>query len=187
MIQNIVRYNQAFREKLFNRNSDFTLKKENSLEKNTNISYLPHLIMNKEETNQLILCQEIKAENLKKMPNEKVLDERMMALAYHYNTLLERNGNLEPLDLKVTVGVPLLDEQLFRKRCYLEDGKLYDLHYVFDAISIHPVFRYYQLSEEQEEKFYKLGIINGKELPCGVVKSPKKVRELKQNNYIQTI
>lgn len=187
MMQNIVRYNQAFREKLFNRSSELVLNKAISLEEDDNVSYLPHTTMSKEETNQLILCQEIKVENLKKMPNEKVLDERMMTLAYHYRTLLDRNGRLEPLDLKVTVGEPLRNDQLFRKRCYLEDGKLYDLHYVFDAISIHPVFRYYQLREDQEGIFYKLGIVNGKELPCGVVKSPKKVRELSQNYYIQTI
>ena len=185
MALNIVKYNQEFRKKLFSRNSDLILNKDMSLEDSTDISYLPHLTMSREETSQLILCQEIKAGNLRKMPDEKVLDERMMTIVYHYRALLNRNGVLEPLDLKVTVGSPFDNGHLFRKQCYLENGKLYDLQYVFDGISIHPVFRYYQKRDENE--FYKLGIVNGQELPCGVEKSPKKVRELRQNYYIQEI
>ena len=119
MMQNIVRYNQAFREKLFNRSSELVLNKAISLEEDDKISYLPHTTMSKEETNQLILCQEIKVENLKKMPNEKVLDERMMTLAYHYRTLLDRNGRLEPLDLKVTVA------NLFAMINYFESGVIW--------------------------------------------------------------
>ena len=84
MMQNIVRYNQAFREKLFNRSSELVLNKAISLEEDDNVSYLPHTTMSKEETNQLILCQEIKVENLKKMPNEKVLDDMVEIVKTNY-------------------------------------------------------------------------------------------------------
>lgn len=144
MTLNIVKYNQAFRKRLFNKKSSLVLDKVISSDSNTNTNYLPRITMSKAETDHLVLCQEIKSQDLKKMPDEKVLDDRMMTIVYHYCTLLNRDGKLEPLDLKVTVGSPFDNDHLFRKQCYLENGKLYDLQYVFDAISIHPVFRYYQ-------------------------------------------